>query len=190
MQSRTSRSSASAPGDWPEGFLDSSEEAALIEFTGTVSFGVVRMHGVEAKRRVAQFGWRYSFESYRLTPAQAAPEALLGLRERVAARAGIAAEGFSEVLVTEYPPGAGIGWHRDAPHFGIVAGVSLGACRMRFRRGEARQRETTAVDLAPRSLYLLTGSARTEWRHTIPPVKELRWSITFRTLRRFPARDE
>jgi DNA oxidative demethylase len=197
MPSRTSRSNASAPVNLPDGFalaedfLDASEEAALIEFTGTVCFGIVRMHGVEAKRRVAQFGWRYSFESYRLTPAQPVPDALLGLRERIAWKAGIAAVDFSEVLVTEYPPGAGIGWHRDAPHFGIVAGVSLGAaCRMRFRRGEAKQRETLAVELPARSLYLLTGSVRRDWQHTIPPVKELRWSITFRTLRRAPTREE
>ena len=160
-----------------------SEEAALITFTGTVRYGVVQMHGVEAKRRVAQFGWRYSFESYRITPAQPVPDALLGLRERVAGKAGIASADFSEVLVTEYPPGAGIGWHRDAPQFGVVAGVSLGAsCRMRFRRGDVGKRETVAVELPARSLYLLTGSARQGWQHTIPPVKEVRWSITFRTL--------
>ena len=65
----------------------------------------------------------------------------------------------------EYPLGAGIGWHRDALPFGIVAGISLGASRrMRFQRGE--------------------GAARTDWQHTIPPVKEMRWSITFRTVRR------
>jgi DNA oxidative demethylase len=190
MPSRTSRSNASARGRLPEGFeltedfLDVSEEAALITFASTVRYGVVRMHGVEAKRRVAQFGWRYSFESYSLTPAQPVPDALLGLRERVSGKAGIAPADFSEVLVTEYPAGAGIGWHRDAPHFGVVAGVSLGAgCRMRFRRGEAGKREMAAVELPARSLYLLTGSARQGWQHTIPPVKEVRWSITFRTLR-------
>ena len=41
---------------------------------------------------------------------------------------------LAEVLVTEYTAGAGIGWHRDAPPFGIVAGVSLaGHCRMRSK---------------------------------------------------------
>ncbi|HYP14880.1 MAG TPA: alpha-ketoglutarate-dependent dioxygenase AlkB, partial [Bryobacteraceae bacterium] len=92
---------------------------------------------------------------------------------------------FAEALVTEYPPGAGIGWHRDAPPFGIVAGISLGAtCRMRFQKGTGPERVTSAAELPPRSIYLLTGPARKEWQHTIPAVKQTRYSITFRTLRR------
>ncbi|HEX7256079.1 MAG TPA: hypothetical protein VF236_09155 [Gaiellaceae bacterium] len=39
------------------------------------------------------------------------------------------------------------------------------------------------VLLEPRSGYVLTGPARTSWQHSIPPTKELRYSITFRTLR-------
>jgi alkylated DNA repair protein (DNA oxidative demethylase) len=167
--------------------LSVAEEAQLVDFIGGVSFGEVRMHGVTAKRRVAQFGWRYAFETFRLTPGPPIPDALLEVRRRAGLFAGVPAEDFSEVLVTEYRPGAGIGWHHDAPHFGIVAGVSLGgACRMRFRRGETRNWQTEAVALPPRSLYLLTGSARREWQHMIPPVHELRSSITFRTVR--PAR--
>ena len=178
-------------GDMPEGFvlqpdfLGSDEEAALIAFIKTVPFGEVRMHGVTAKRRVAQFGWRYSFESYRLTPAPPIPLELLEVRDRAAMLARVNAFEFAEVLVTEYPPGAGIGWHRDAPRFGIVAGVSLGSgCRMRLRTGGADNRRTVAVELPARSIYLLTGSARKEWQHMIPPVRQPRWSVTFRTLRR------
>jgi alkylated DNA repair dioxygenase AlkB len=92
-----------------------------------------------------------------------------------------------------YPPGAGVGWHRDAPQFGTVVGVSAGSgCRMRFRRerrarpGSASGWETWDAWLEPGSAYVLAGPARTAWQHTIPPVRELRWSITFRTLR--PAR--
>jgi DNA oxidative demethylase len=178
----------------PEGFslrtesLDIPEEEELIGFIRGLSFGEVRMHGVAAKRRVAQFGWRYSFESYRLTPASPVPPALYDLRQRAAMLANVEALDFSEVLVTEYAPGAGIGWHRDAPVFGIVAGVSLGAgCRMRFRTGKVRKWRTVAVELPARSIYVLAGSARKEWQHMIPPVHEQRWSITFRTLRRPPA---
>jgi 2OG-Fe(II) oxygenase superfamily len=77
------------------------------------------------------------FESYQLTPAAPVPDELLSLQRDAALLAGVEPPEFSEVLVTEYPPGAGIGWHRDAPHFGIVAGVSFAApCRMCFRRGE------------------------------------------------------
>jgi alkylated DNA repair protein (DNA oxidative demethylase) len=166
-------------------FMDEDEEHRLIEFIQSIPFGSVRMHGVTAKRRVAQFGWRYSFETFHLTPAAELPTALEDLRSRAARVAGLAEEEFSETLITEYPPGAGIGWHRDAPHFGVVAGISLGGeCRMRFQRGKGTDRVTAAAILPPRSLYLLRGEARNLWQHTIPPVPARRWSITFRTVRR------
>jgi alkylated DNA repair dioxygenase AlkB len=173
-----------------EDFVSPEEESKLIRYIRDIEFGQVRMHGVVARRRVAQFGWHYSFDSYRLTPARPMPPELECVRERAAALAGVKSSEFSEALVTEYQPGAGIGWHRDAPPFGIVAGISLaGRCRMRFQRGSGADRVTTAIELAPRSIYLMTGPARSEWQHTIPPTKELRYSITFRTLRK-PVRTE
>ena len=178
-------------GDLPQGFLlhpdflDPAEERSLLDFIQQLRFGNVQMHGVTAKRRVAQFGFRYSFETFQLTPADPLPPELEGIRARAASSAQIVPEQFSEALVTEYSAGAGIGWHRDAPRFRLVAGISLGAeCRMRFQRGKDAQRVTAAVVLPPRSLYLLSGEARNQWQHTIPPVKAPRWSITFRTLRR------
>ena len=36
----------------------------------------------------------------------------------------------------------------------------------------------------PRSAYLLTGTARWGWQHSIAPTPALRYSITFRTRRR------
>jgi hypothetical protein len=38
------------------------------------------------------------------------------------------------------------------------------------------------MDLEPRSAYSITGHARWGWQHAISPTKELRYSITFRTL--------
>jgi alkylated DNA repair dioxygenase AlkB len=88
------------------------------------------------------------------------------------------------VLVNEYRPGAPIGWHRDRPQFEDVVGVSLGAPgRFRFRRKAGVGWERMALTVEPRSVYLLRGSARTEWEHSLPPAPELRYSITFRSLR-------
>ena len=88
------------------------------------------------------------------------------------------------VLVTEYAPGAGIGWHRDRPVFGDVLGVSfLSECRFRFRRRAGRTWERTEQVLAPRSAYLMRGPARTVWEHSIPAGEQLRYSVTFRTLK-------
>jgi len=49
------------------------------------------------------------------------------LRERCAALVERDPEDLVQILLSRYPAGAGIGWHRDAPMFGSkIAGVSLG----------------------------------------------------------------
>jgi alkylated DNA repair dioxygenase AlkB len=66
----------------------------------------------------------------------------------------------------------------------IVAGVSLGApCRMRFRRAVKDGYETRAVLLEPRSMYVLKEEARSVWQHSIPALKAVRYSVTFRQVR-------
>lgn len=180
------------PGDRavPNGFqylpewIAPAEEQGLLARVGALSFSEVRMHGVVAKRRVVHFGWDYGYASWRITPTEPIPEWLMSLRARAASLMALPAERLEEVLVTRYEPGAGIGWHRDAPMFGpIVVGVSLlGACRLRFQRQRGTGRETAEWLLEPRSAYVLSGEARSSWQHAIPPTKALRYSITFRTV--------
>jgi len=165
-------------------FISVAEETALLDELPRLSYGGVKMRGVLARRRVAHFGWLYGYESWRIEPGPALPDFLLPLRAHAGRLAGVTPESLAEVLVTEYPPGAGIGWHRDAPMFDVVVGVSLlSPCRFRFQRGKGAARETAAVTLEPRSGYLLAAAARSEWQHSIPPTRALRYSITFRTLR-------
>ncbi len=185
----------------PEGFLYRSEfispeqERALIDEISRVPFSEVKMHGVVARRRTAHFGLNYEYESWRLTPGPPVPEFLQPLRLRLGELTDSNPAEFVEVLLTEYQPGAGIGWHRDARAFGIVVGISLlGECRMRFRippspsgqTSEALGKKTKSIEqlLEPRSAYVLQGPARSVWQHSIPPAKSLRYSITFRTLRK------
>ena len=166
-------------------FLTISEENDLLALIRDMDFRTLQMHGVTAKRRIRQFGWHYRFESYQLTPADPIPANFADIAARSAALAGIDPSEWAEALVTEYSAGSGIGWHRDAPPFGIVAGISLqGACRMRFRTGTGPTGISRSIELPPRSIYLLTGEVRTKWQHTIPPTRELRYSISFRTLRK------
>ena len=111
------------------------------------------------------------------------PEFLDDLLVRVAEFAGYEADTFQQVGVNEYRPGAGIGWHKDKPQFGIVVGVSLLApATMRFRRAHGARWIRISHTVKPRSIYILSGEARTEWEHSIPPLSDLRYSITFRTL--------
>ena len=170
-------------------FITSQEEALLVEEASRLSFKDVVMHGVAAKRHTLHYGYDYGYESWKLTPGPPVPAFLEPLRDKAASLVGAAPRDLAEVLLTEYPPGAGIGWHRDAPMFGPeVVGVSLGAgCVMRFRP-ESRGRTGFELALPRRSAYVLGGDARRVWQHSIPAVKELRYSVTFRTLRKPPAR--
>jgi alkylated DNA repair dioxygenase AlkB len=166
-------------------FLSFQEERDLLALLQTLPFYEFKLHGVAAKRRVLHFGLRYALDSRVLSTAPEIPSQFEPIRRRAAAFAGIASDDFSQTLVNEYRPGAGIGWHHDSPTFGIVAGISLGAtCTMRFQRGSSEQRRTSALELPSRSMYLLTGDARNLWQHGIAPIRELRYSITMRTLRK------
>lgn len=167
-------------------FLSESDERELIRFIQTLSFNEIRMHGVVAKRRTVHFGWLYGYESWKITPGPPIPNELMPLRERAAGLIEQAPDMIEEVLVTDYPPGAGIGWHRDAPMFGpVVVGISLlGAARFRFRRRIADAEAVAETFIQPRSAYILSGEARSAWQHSISATKERRYSITFRTLKR------
>jgi alkylated DNA repair dioxygenase AlkB len=106
---------------------------------------------------------------------------LLPLREKAARFGGLPVEGLSQALVTEYAPGAGIGWHRDRPMFEDVVAVSfLAPCTLRLRRkaGEGWERYSRIVN--PRSAYMLRGVARRQWEHSVPPLTSLRYAVTFR----------
>lgn len=160
------------------------EEAALLEEVERLDFHEIRMRGQTAKRTVIHFGLDYDYERWQVTPTEPVPKSFEWLRERAAGLVDRQPDELAEVLITRYPAGAGIGWHRDAPMFGEVIGISLAsACRMRFQRGKGEERLTADVELEPRSAYVLAGSARWQWQHSIPATKGLRYSITFRTLK-------
>ena len=167
-------------------FLDAEEERDLLALVETLPFHEVRMMGQVARRTVIHFGWDYDYDGWAIRPADPPPPRIRALADRAAAVAGVEPDVLEQFLVARYPPGATIGWHRDAPMFGTpVIGVSLlSPCAMRFRRKAGDGFETYARLLEPRSLYILDGDARTKWQHSIPPAKELRYSISMRTLRR------
>jgi alkylated DNA repair dioxygenase AlkB len=172
----------------PEGFrydenlITAAEEARLVEQIGTLPFREFEFHGYLGKRRVVSYGWRYDFTGQRIEQTDAIPDFLLPLRDRAAAFADLQPSALVHALVTEYSAGAAIGWHKDRPAFGDVVGVSLlSPCLFRLRRKVGERFERASFRLAPRSAYLLHGTARTAWEHSIPGVEELRYSVTFRT---------
>jgi alkylated DNA repair dioxygenase AlkB len=181
-----------APAPLPDGlsyraeFISPEEEARLLAAIATLPLQEAQYKEWTAKRRIVSYGGRYDFSQNKLLAATPAPQFLESLRERVAQWCDISPTRFSHAMIAEYRPGTQLGWHRDVPDFDSIAGVSLsGPARMRFRPYPPRKgkgRATLALDLQPRSVYMLRGTARWDWQHAISPTKSLRCSITFRTL--------
>jgi alkylated DNA repair dioxygenase AlkB len=171
-----------------ENFISHADERALVDAISEVTFSEFEMRGVVARRRVAFFG-----QSYDAAAPRPLPDFLLPLRGKIAGWAGVDADAFAMALINEYRSGAPIGWHRDAPQYDLVAGVSLlSACRMKFRPYRSpgltapkptRRSATHEIVLDRRSAYLMTQDSRNAFEHHIPAVAALRYSVTFRTLR-------
>ncbi len=171
----------------PEGFLyredvlSEMEEAACVHAFETLPFKPFEFHGYLGNRRIVSFGWQYDYSQESLRERAGLPDFLEPLRDMAADFVGLAPSSLRQALVTEYAPGAGIGWHRDKPMFEDVMAFSfVSPCTLRFRRKNGDTWERRATIVAPRSLYLLRGPARLEWYHSIPPLPTLRYSVTFR----------
>ena len=171
------------------GFLLSSErplpdeEGPLVHELANLPFRPFDFHGYLATRQVVSFGDRCDYDRRAVVEASPFPSFLVFLRNKIAAIFYRSAEIFRQVLINEYRPGAGIGWHHDKAQFDEVVGLSLLApCVLRFRQkaGETWDRESITSEQF--SVYLLSGAARTAWEHTIPAFDHLRYSITLRTL--------
>jgi len=170
-------------------FIDGDEERTLIDVIATLPLREATYKAYTARRRVYAFGSRFDFDVYQLKPQPfgVLPTPLQRLRERIAKWCGVAADDFVHVMAAEYTPGTPLGWHRDAPDYELIAGVSLlNRARLRFRPWPPRspkKDDIVTLELAPRSAYRLTATARWGWQHSVPPVPALRYSVTMRTAR-------
>lgn len=177
------------PLDYPPGFtyfpsfISEIEEATLVEAVAALELSAFMFQGYAAKRKTASFGFDYSFRDKHLKKGNPIPESFDWLIGKVARQAQVSPEEVLELLVTEYPPGSVINWHRDAPPFNMVAGISLlSDCTFRLRPHDEK-RPLFSFPVARRSLYIMTGEARALWQHSIAPVRQLRYSITLRTVK-------
>jgi alkylated DNA repair dioxygenase AlkB len=163
--------------------ISQDEEQVLLHSIKDLPFRQFEFQGFTAKRRVVSFGWRYDFNGGGLTKTEDLPDFLLAVRTTAEYFADMPPGSLQQVLITEYSPGAAIGWHRDRSVFGNVVGISLlSPCVFRLRLKKGSRWERRNITVAPRSIYLLRGPARADWEHSIPAVEKLRYSITFRNV--------
>ncbi len=187
MARRITQPSLFAEPDLPPGFLyredllSAAEERDFAARFAALPFQPFEFHGYLGKRRIVSYGFKYDYSGRALRESDPVPDFLFPLRERAAAFAGVEAERLEQALVTEYAPGAGIGWHRDKPMFEDVVALSfLAPCMLRLRRKDGAGWERRSIAVQPRSGYMLRGASRRDWEHSVPPVDALRYSVTFR----------
>lgn len=169
-------------------FISVAEEAMLIERIHALPLTEAKYHQYTARRRTLSFGASYDFSKHRATPAAELPQDWFWLRDRAAEWARLDPKEIVQALIAEYRVGTPLGWHRDVPDYEVIVGISLaGPARLRMRPypwSAELKREIIALELEPRSAYILRGVARWGWQHQVPPTKALRYSITFRSARR------
>lgn len=163
--------------------LSAADEADLIAHIDAESLSPFKFQQWTGKRLTRSYGWSYDFESGSFAPTEPIPDWLKTVKARAAEFAGLQVDDLVQALLIRYDPGAGIGWHKDRPVFEHVVGISLGnAARLRLRRRKEIGFERAKADLAPRSIYHLSGEVRHQWEHSIAAMDVPRWSLTFRTL--------
>jgi alkylated DNA repair dioxygenase AlkB len=171
-----------------DNFISVEEEVKLIEDVKRINVTTFTFQGFEAKRKTASFSYDYSFDQRSLSKGEDIPEVSGWLIARVAEKTQINTNEIAELLVTQYPAGSVINWHRDAHPFDIIAGISLQSdCIFRLRPHEKETQTrpaTISIAVKRRSLYIISGIARSEWQHSISPAKNERFSITLRSLRK------
>jgi alkylated DNA repair dioxygenase AlkB len=176
----------------PEGFayspdfLSEQEEMELTDIISSIELQTFVFQGFEAKRRFASFGMDYSFSQRKLNRGNPIPEGFRTLVNKITSYAALPPESIGELLVLEYPPGAVINWHRDAPPFDVIIGISLMSdCIFRLRpmdKSKQGRQSIISLPVKRRSVYVMRGPSRTDWQHSTAPVKHTRYSITLRTL--------
>jgi DNA oxidative demethylase len=168
---------------YTDDFLDPATEKALLAYLSSLTLEPLVIRGNPSKRTSRHFGLRYNYRTRALRETDPIPAELRPPIEQAERLAGLAAGTIVEALVNRYPPGASVGWHNDADVYGTIIGVSLGSpCIIQFKSKAVGEPRLFERQLSPRSAYVMTGAARDDWQHRIPPTKAERFSLTFRSL--------
>jgi hypothetical protein len=102
---------------YEEDVISEADEAALPKSLATLDLKPFEFHGHLGNRRVTSFGLRYDYARRAVKATDGFPAFVADLRNKVAKFAGRKVDEFQQGGVNQYPPGAGIGWHKDKPQF-------------------------------------------------------------------------
>lgn len=163
-------------------FLTKDEEEILLAYIQNLPLFHAPYKEYIAKRRILNFGWSFDFHKEKLIPGPPLPRFLQGTQYKIAKWLGIEKHRVAEALITEYSPGTQLGWHVDNEAFETVIGISLGSWSTIRFRPLRNPKDILALELEPRSAYIMQNEVRWKWQHSVAPVPALRYSITFRTL--------
>src|SRR5215217_5226041 len=100
--------------DLPEGFvylpafISPEEEEQLVNLIKSLDWQEVKLYGQIAKRRVVHYGLDYTYENRQVSPTSPPPTFLHNLIQRAANLLQLPFEAVAEILISEYPVGAGI----------------------------------------------------------------------------------
>lgn len=122
------------------------------------------------------------------TEPEAVPACVVALRKRVEAFLGVP---FTSVSFNYYRDERdSVAWHNDhleeLAERPVIAVLSLGATRPMLVRSKSRPRRQFEIDLAPGSLFVMSGRSQELWEHHIPKLKRPvspRISVAFRQRR-------
>ncbi len=188
--------SAVSPGltqDIEEWFADDDTQAGLFPVSNAQGKSSIN------SRRVLHFGWKYNYSTGGVHErAPDLPFILFVLRKQIErvwvdAPPEFSVKSLDQCIVNQYQPGQGIGAHIDSNSYGdfIVCFTFGNGREMEFTRGDEKYMMYTT----PRSMYVMSGESRSEWKHQMRPRKvdtvngkrvprEESFSVTFRGIRR------
>ena len=148
----------------------------------------------EQSRKVLQYGFEYKYRSaqtdIKINPI---PAVIDELRTLIKSINNVPEEmPFNQCIINRYLPGQGIAPHVDSPQFeDYICCFTLGSGgTMVFQHPQHGKFE---LFVEPRSVYLMSGAARYEWKHSmsgkksdkvnnVKLLRETRISVTFRSV--------
>lgn len=150
---------------------------------------------VDYQRRLQYYNYRNElFKPYDLIPIpEKIPNFLNKLIDKMMSD-NIIKERPDQIIINEYDPGQGLKPHTDRKDYykNVIIGISLlSGTTMYFTNSDFTQKKS--IYLPPRSLYIISDSARYDWKHSIAARKNdivdnvivprsTRISITFRNV--------